>query len=102
MNYKITHFCIQVIALALLYLSISGVSNSQTAYAIPSLPIVTDHRGYSIEVYPQQHRLIVQKQGQKLKSYNVAVGNPSTPTPVGEYQVVSKGEIGDRLLVHDG
>ncbi|WP_240419178.1 L,D-transpeptidase family protein [Paenibacillus periandrae] len=70
----------------------TGAFNVQTAYADPSLPIVADQGGFSIEVYPQQHRLIVRAQGQKLKTYTVAVGNPSTPTPVGEYKVVYKGK----------
>lgn len=63
-----------------------------TAHADPSLPINAKYGLYSIEVYPVQHRLVVKLQGQKIKEYSVAVGNPSTPTPVGEYQIVYKGK----------
>lgn len=63
-----------------------------TAYADPSLPITAKHGLYAIEVYPVRHRLVVKIQGQKIKEYAVAVGNPSTPTPVGEYQIVYKGK----------
>jgi hypothetical protein len=63
-----------------------------SAHANPSLPIVSDQGIYSIEVYPQYHQLIVRFQGKKLKTYTISVGNPSTPTPVGEYQVIYKGE----------
>ncbi|GMX67428.1 L,D-transpeptidase family protein [Paenibacillus elgii] len=45
-----------------------------------------------IEVYPQRHRLVVWAHGQRFKTYPIAVGNPSTPTPVGEYQVIYKGK----------
>ncbi|MGC5325015.1 L,D-transpeptidase family protein [Brevibacillus sp. SYSU BS000544] len=62
------------------------------AYANPTLPIVVNQGIFSIEVYPLQHQLIVRKKGQKIKSFPVAVGNPSTPTPVGEYIVVYKGK----------
>lgn len=65
---------------------------STNASASPSLPIVSEESIYSIEVYPRQHRLTVKIQGQPYKSYPVAVGNPSTPTPVGEYQVTYKGK----------
>lgn len=58
----------------------------------PSLPIVSEESIFSIEVYPRQHRLIVKIQGQTYKSYPVAVGNPLTPTPVGEYLVTYKGK----------
>ncbi|WP_198957522.1 L,D-transpeptidase family protein [Paenibacillus selenitireducens] len=61
-------------------------------YADPSLPIAADSSFYSIEIYPQFYQLIVLAQGQKIKTYNVAVGNPSTPTPVGEYQIIFKGK----------
>ncbi|MBM6996647.1 L,D-transpeptidase family protein [Paenibacillus sp. DXFW5] len=62
------------------------------AGASPSLPIVSEESIFSIEVYPRQHRLIVKIQGQSYKTYPVAVGNPSTPTPVGEYLVTYKGK----------
>lgn len=64
------------------------------AYADPSLPIMDGHdQGiYTIEIYPQRYQLIVLVQGQKVKTYPIAVGNPSTPTPVGEYKIIYKGK----------
>jgi len=64
----------------------------QPVYADPSLPIVADQGEYEIEVYPQQHRLQVRAHGQIIKTYKVAVGNPATPTPIGEYKIVYKGK----------
>jgi hypothetical protein len=61
-------------------------------HADPSLPINAKYGLYAIEVYPVQHRLVVKLQGQKVKEYSIAVGNPSTPTPVGEYQITYKGK----------
>ncbi|WP_228101562.1 L,D-transpeptidase family protein [Paenibacillus donghaensis] len=63
-----------------------------SAHADPSLPIVNYESVYSIDVYPVQHKLVVWKQGKKIKTYRVAVGNPSTPTPVGEYIITYKGK----------
>ncbi|MEK3916490.1 L,D-transpeptidase family protein [Paenibacillus sp. FSL H7-0331] len=69
-----------------------GLTHSH-AYADPPLPIVADQgRIYTIEINPQRHQLVVRVQGQKFKTYPIAVGNPSTPTPVGEYQIVYKGK----------
>ncbi|WP_229264033.1 L,D-transpeptidase family protein [Cohnella cholangitidis] len=71
---------------------ILAMLKTNTVYADPSLPITAKHGLYAIEVYPVRHRLVVKIQGQKIKEYTVAVGNPSTPTPVGEYQIVYKGK----------
>ncbi|MCQ6559772.1 L,D-transpeptidase family protein [Paenibacillus mendelii] len=76
----------------LLSLIVFRVFDPASAYADPSLPIVAEQEVISIEVYPIQHRLIVRMQGQKIKEYPIAVGNPSTPTPAGEYQVMYKGK----------
>ncbi|WP_110945192.1 L,D-transpeptidase family protein [Paenibacillus phocaensis] len=73
-------------------LGIISAALSSNAEASPSLPIISEESIYSIEVYPRQHRLTVKIQGQPYKSYPVAVGNPSTPTPVGEYLVTYKGK----------
>jgi len=60
--------------------------------ASPALPIVKDNGLFTIEVIPQRHRLVVYLDHLPYKSYPVAVGNPSTPTPVGEYTVTYKGK----------
>ncbi|MED1915471.1 L,D-transpeptidase family protein [Bacillus thuringiensis] len=61
-------------------------------YAEHSLPIISDQGIITIEVYPRKHKLIVKKHRKTVKTYQVAVGNPSTPTPVGEYKIISKGK----------
>ncbi|MCU6713207.1 L,D-transpeptidase family protein [Paenibacillus sp. J5C_2022] len=68
-----------------------GVVLEQT-YADPALPIVAEKGGLSIEVYPLRHKLVVLMNEQPYKTYLVAVGNPSTPTPVGEYLISYKGK----------
>lgn len=80
------------VALVVIVLSMWGKIDHSPAFADHSLPIVSDQGEYFVEVYPLQHKLIVWKQGQKVKSYPIAVGNPSTPTPVGEFKVIYKGE----------
>jgi hypothetical protein len=92
MKQKIPSPSLLVVAIVLLILSTSGEIGSPPAHAAPSLPIVADQGILSIEVYPHQHLLVVRAQGQKFKTYPVAVGNLSTPTPVGEYQVIYKGK----------
>lgn len=57
-----------------------------------SLPINVNVKDYEIEVFPSQHRLQVRAHDQIIKTYRVAVGNPATPTPIGEYKIVYKGE----------
>jgi hypothetical protein len=93
MNQKKSSLSLRAIAIVLIILaSTTGKINPIPAYADPSLPIVTTQGTYSIEVYPQLHKLVVRVQGQKFKTYSIAVGNPSTPTPVGEYQIIYKGK----------
>ena len=61
-------------------------------HADPALPIVKDNGPITIEVFPQRHQLVVYLNQIPYKSFPVAVGNPSTPTPVGEYIVTYKGK----------
>ncbi|RUS47009.1 hypothetical protein ELR57_11435 [Cohnella sp. AR92] len=61
-------------------------------HAGPALPIVKDNGHLTVAVFPQKHRLIVYLDHIPYKSFPVAVGNPSTPTPVGEYIVTYKGK----------
>lgn len=66
---------------------------NKLSFAEPTLPIVADDQGdLSIEVYPSDHLLVVRSKEHTIKKYKVAVGNPSTPTPIGEYQIVYKGK----------
>lgn len=57
----------------------------------PALPIIQDQSNLEVEIYPERHKLLVREHGQVIKSYSVAVGNPSTPTPVGDFKVEYKG-----------
>ncbi|WP_079912661.1 L,D-transpeptidase family protein [Paenibacillus sp. 32352] len=82
----------KTIVLAIFILIFSNGACFRSVHADPSLPIVADEGVYSIEVFPREHRLVVRKHGMVIKTYPVAVGNPSTPTPVGEYKVVYKGK----------
>ncbi|GIP37373.1 hypothetical protein J31TS4_06530 [Paenibacillus sp. J31TS4] len=82
----------RVVFAALLLAAILAGLRSSPAHADPSLPIVTVPSVYTIDIYPRQHRLVVKAQGQQVKTYAVAVGNLSTPTPVGEFQVIYKGK----------
>ncbi|MNI48933.1 putative L,D-transpeptidase YkuD [compost metagenome] len=75
----------------MLVLMISDIFSTQPVHAEPSLPIVSEEGIYSIDVYPLRHELIVYAQGNRFKTYRVAVGNLSTPTPVGEFKVIYKG-----------
>ena len=80
------------ITAALFVLTLACGMASSSAYADPPLPIVADQGMYTIDIYPQRHQMIVRAQGQTIKTYPIAVGNPSTPTPVGEYQIIYKGK----------
>jgi hypothetical protein len=92
MNRKIYSLPFRAIAIILLILSTTGLGGPLPTYADPSLPIVTFQGIFSIEVYPLSHQLVVLLKGKKAKTYTVAVGNPTTPTPVGEYQIIYKGK----------
>lgn len=73
--------------LILIMLAILGVFHLTT----PVLPIIHDHSNLEIAIYPERHKLLVREHGQVIKTYPVAVGNPSTPTPVGDFRVEYKG-----------
>ncbi len=83
---------LRTITIALLTLSMAHEMAHAAPNDDPPLPIVADHGMYTIEVYPQRHQLVVWAYGQRFKTYPIAVGNPSTPTPVGEYQIIYKGK----------
>ncbi|MBD2864749.1 L,D-transpeptidase family protein [Paenibacillus oceani] len=85
-------FSLRLFAFVWLVGSLACFGWTPSASADPSPPIVAAQGEYAIEVYPQQHRLHVLKHGKIMKSYRVAVGNPATPTPIGEYKIVYKGE----------
>ncbi|TDF94152.1 L,D-transpeptidase family protein [Paenibacillus piri] len=85
-------FLLRVIVIVWLLSNTVGEHGSNPVYADPSLPIVADQGIFSIHIYPSQHKLVVWAHGQKVKTYPVSVGNPSTPTPVGEYQIIYKGK----------
>lgn len=90
MNSKLLTFYLTIFVALSLIIGILSVNSP--VLANPSLPIFEKESELSIEVYPIDHRLIVRKHGKKVKEYIVAVGNPSTPTPVGEYKVTYKGK----------
>lgn len=71
----------------LIMLTMLGVFHLTT----PVLPIIQDQSNLEIAIYPERHKLLVREHGQIIKTYSVAVGNPSTPTPVGDFRVKYKG-----------
>lgn len=57
----------------------------------------------SIEIDLSRCRLRLLEDGQRVKEYTVAVGKPSTPSPVGEWKIISKssswgGGFGSRFM----
>ncbi|MCJ8013846.1 L,D-transpeptidase family protein [Paenibacillus sp. KQZ6P-2] len=90
MTSQIFHCFLKSVTISILVIFFAGLT--VPVHADPSLPIVTYESVYSIDVFPAEHKLIVWKQGKKIKTYRVAVGNPSTPTPVGEYIITYKGK----------
>lgn len=58
---------------------------------------------YSINIELNSRRLILKKGNSVFNSYPVAIGKPSTPTPTGDYQVLTKiknpgGVLGTRWM----
>lgn len=58
---------------------------------------------YSITINTAARRLTLFKDGKVFKSYTVAVGKPSTPTPKGNFRIINKavnpgGPFGARWL----
>lgn len=58
---------------------------------------------YSITINTATHTLAIFNNGKLLKSYSVAIGKPSTPTPTGSYKIINKavnpgGPFGSRWL----
>ena len=58
---------------------------------------------YSISINVEKHTLILYKNNEFYKSYPIAVGKPSTPTPKGHFKIVNKainpgGPFGARWL----
>ncbi len=64
-------------------------------------PIPTE--GYSIEIDLDTKTLELRKFNEILKSYPIAIGKPSTPTPVGDWKIIQKtknpgGPFGSRWM----
>lgn len=89
---SLRYVILRYLTAAVIMLTIMDGAALSPAYADPPLPIIAGQSIYTIEIYPELHQMIVLVQGQKYKTYPIAVGNPSTPTPVGEYQIVYKGK----------
>lgn len=47
---------------------------------------------YSITVLLDTKQLILKEDNNTIKTYNVAVGKPSTPTPIGNWRIIQKTE----------
>ena len=51
---------------------------------------VNEENPFLIEINLDQHLLVVYENGEQVLSYAIAIGKPSTPSPLGEYRIVSK------------
>lgn len=56
------------------------------------LPIMSEQEAVHLVVDPSKHELTFFIHGRPVKKYRVALGNPATPSPVGQYEVVFKGK----------
>lgn len=55
---------------------------------------------YRIDVYIRSRVLQLYKNGVLIKRYPVAVGKPSTPTPLGHWVIIKKGLWGEQFGGH--
>lgn len=77
------------------------LNNTRRGYL--TLHNVDNDPAYSIQINTANHTLTLYKNGAAFKSYPVAVGKPSTPTPKGNYKIINKamnpgGRFGVRWL----
>lgn len=84
--------CIKGVMFLFLFTVWGMTASAGQLYADPSLPIISEKGFFSIEIYPLRHELVVLQHQQPIKRYPIAVGNPKTPTPVGDYVILYKGE----------
>lgn len=56
-----------------------------------------NENNYSITINVQSRTLTLYKNGQWYKSYPVAVGKKSTPTPKGNWTIIKKGLWGEQF-----
>lgn len=84
--------CFILNIMSLIFLFIAIPSEQINTQAAPVIPLIMEPEVISIEVFPHQHKLIVMKDHRLYKSYKVAVGDPSTPTPIGEFHIIYKGK----------
>ncbi|KOA20815.1 putative L,D-transpeptidase YkuD [Clostridium homopropionicum DSM 5847] len=72
-------------------------------YIYSFLPLLRSPASYSITINVAARQLTLFKDGKVFKSYPVAVGKPSTPTPRGNFTIINKavnpgGPFGARWL----
>ncbi len=48
------------------------------------------HDGYALEVDRSSRRLTVWRMGKRLRQFTVAIGRPSSPTPIGRFAITDK------------
>ncbi|NOJ73548.1 L,D-transpeptidase family protein [Paenibacillus alvei] len=90
--YRLKITCLRLLSIFLLiHLGIDMLDHN-LARAQPIRTVQSDPNAFSIVIFPHLHRLVVMKNGITTKSYHIAVGNPTTPTPAGEFRIIFKGE----------
>ncbi|MDP4176802.1 MAG: L,D-transpeptidase [Bacillota bacterium] len=55
---------------------------------------------YRIDINTKKLKLLLIKEGTLIKEYPIAVGKPSTPTPLGHWQIIKKGLWGQQFGGH--
>ncbi|MFZ5815048.1 MAG: L,D-transpeptidase family protein, partial [Bacillota bacterium] len=73
-------------------LTVDGIVGPSTYNALgaPPTPPAIGEAGPSITIDLEKRKLFLQRRGAVERTYDVAVGAPTTPTPVGRWVVVEK------------
>ena len=62
---------------------------------IPKSSVVLGRTRYELDVSVGKRLIVVRKDGKKLYSFHVAVGRPTSPTPLGDFAVTDKLRVND-------
>lgn len=80
-----------LIGIYIIRLQIHNTDKGHNVYNKSSL----ENRGIHIEVDRKTLNLIDYKKGEIIKSYTIATGKPSSPTPLGTFKITSKEKWGE-------
>lgn len=74
--------------------NIENISNKNKEHKAYSEEILKEHT-ILIEVDKKQLQLLDKSSGEVIKTYPIATGKPNSPTPLGTFKIVEKGEWGE-------